>query len=126
MPDYVSDLVNDAEALRAFLDYHIVSGRYDTSDLFAVDRLLTERGLLLDIHATLSRIAVGTDSEFTLELEDVGTVIGADIRAANGYVHSIDRVLFEPSVAELDIVIIPRSSLTLAPMWVQPMAVRVH
>jgi transforming growth factor-beta-induced protein len=97
-PDFVESLVNDGVALRHFLSYHLLNGAYESSELYASDRLLTVNGLMIDIDAGVNGIFLGNDSDETPVLNDVGEVIWADLPATNGVIHRINRLLFAPTV----------------------------
>ena len=97
-PDFLEVLVNDGVALRHFLSYHLLDGSFESSDLYASDRLLTANGLMIDIDAGVNGIFLGTDSDVTPILNDIGEVVFADLPATNGVIHRVNRLLFGPTV----------------------------
>ncbi|MGB0647739.1 MAG: fasciclin domain-containing protein, partial [Bradymonadia bacterium] len=99
-PDFLQALTNDGEQLRHFLKFHILPGTIQSNELYAADRFLSENGLLLEVDAGVEGIFVGTDSPTTPELSDRGEVLIADLPAANGTIHRINRLLIPPQVPE--------------------------
>ncbi len=79
-------LLRDPEKLRALLNFHIVEGRFTSSDLAMVDYLQTISGGELRIDASFWNLMR------RLKVNDA-IVIKPDIVADNGVCHAIDKVL---------------------------------
>ncbi len=85
-PGLLAALVNDEEALAAVLKYHVVAGTYTAEDLAGMSEIASLNGELINL--TL----FGSD----LVLNERAEVIGQDILANNGIIHTIDAVLLPP------------------------------
>ncbi len=82
------------ENLSAILQYHVVAGEVFAADLVNVDGGFVET-ILPD-----NFVAVSIADDGTVVLNDVVTVVTADIDASNGIVHIIDDVLLPQSALE--------------------------
>jgi uncharacterized surface protein with fasciclin (FAS1) repeats len=78
-------LGNDPEALRRVLLYHVADGRYPAARVVRKRSIETLAGPRLEVKATRRAVRVGG-----------ARVIAADIKAANGVIHAINRVLIPP------------------------------
>jgi uncharacterized surface protein with fasciclin (FAS1) repeats len=80
----VEALLNDPDALRAVLTYHVVAGRVTSTDLVNTGgaRPTTVNGGQLNIVVSGGSVRV-----------DNATVVTADVMAKNGVIHVIDSVL---------------------------------
>ncbi len=87
-------LLADPARLKQLLLYHVVSGKISASDLAALTSIKTMQGQELEVTVDGSDILV-----------DDALVIGTDLQASNGVIHSIDTVLLpleeepEPAVS---------------------------
>lgn len=90
----LNDLLADREKLTAVLTYHVVAGEYMATDVAGLDALETLEGESITID-TMDGVMVND-----------ANVIAADVKASNGVIHAIDKVLIPPSMAEpkMDIV----------------------
>jgi uncharacterized surface protein with fasciclin (FAS1) repeats len=79
-------LANDRAQLRAVLLYHVVRGRVPASRVVRLDSARTVNGARVSIDVRDGRVFVNN-----------ARVTKADIRASNGIVHQINRVLLPPS-----------------------------
>lgn len=70
------------EKLQTVLKYHVVKGKFKSSDLKDGKELTTIDGKKLKIDISKGKIMVGD-----------AVVVGADVEATNGIVHAIDKVL---------------------------------
>jgi len=84
----LDDLLANPDILAQILQYHVVSGKVMSTDVTtgSVPTLLT--GSSLDIEVNGSSITIN----------DLASVIGADVEATNGVVHLIDEVLIPASI----------------------------
>jgi uncharacterized surface protein with fasciclin (FAS1) repeats len=109
--DMLEDLFEDRDALSRVVKYHVVMGIYEATDLLDVIFLKTMEGQRLAIRS--SALEEGTneqledgsdahsyvvkDSVTSTMLESIkvngATIIRANVRAENGIVHVIDKVL---------------------------------
>ena len=82
-------LLDDPEALRSVLTYHVVPGKVMAKDVLAAERAQPEtvQGAALDV-----RVADGG-----VRVNDA-RVVQTDIEASNGVIHVIDSVVLPPSV----------------------------
>ena len=78
-------LGNDPDALRRVLLYHVADGRYPTARVLRKRSIETLAGPRLKVKATESAVRVGG-----------ARVITPDIKASNGVIHAINRVLIPP------------------------------
>ena len=78
-------LGNDPDALRRVLLYHVADGRYPAARVVRKRSIKTLAGPRLKIKATKRAVRVGG-----------ARVITPDIKASNGVIHAIDRVLIPP------------------------------
>ena len=72
--------------LRRILAHHVIEGSLDSSDIADRDSITTLAGTVLPVTATNDRIIIGD-----------AVVSTADIKADNGMIHLIDRVLIPPA-----------------------------
>ena len=70
--------------LVATVSYHIATGRYSTAELTKVDEVKTLQGTELDVETS-------TDGK-VIEIDEA-KILGVEVVAANGVLHSIDTVL---------------------------------
>lgn len=82
----VASLLENPEALRAILLYHVVPGRVLAADVVQLEEAETAQG---------SKIRISTYGE-TVRINDA-TVIAADVIASNGVIHVIDTVILPPT-----------------------------
>jgi uncharacterized surface protein with fasciclin (FAS1) repeats len=78
-------LGNDPDALRRVLLYHVADGRYPAARVARKRSIETLAGPRLKIEATKRAVRV-----------DKARVITPDIKASNGVIHAINRVLIPP------------------------------
>jgi uncharacterized surface protein with fasciclin (FAS1) repeats len=78
-------LGNDPEALRRVLLYHAADGRYPAARVARKNSIKTLAGPRLKVKATKRAVRVGG-----------ARVITPDIKASNGVIHAINRVLIPP------------------------------
>jgi uncharacterized surface protein with fasciclin (FAS1) repeats len=78
-------LGNDPDALRNVLLYHVADGRYPAARVVRKSSIKTLAGPRLKVKATKRAVRVGG-----------ARVITADIKASNGVIHAINRVLIPP------------------------------
>jgi uncharacterized surface protein with fasciclin (FAS1) repeats len=78
-------LGNDPDALRRVLLYHVADGRYPAARVVRKRSIETLAGPRLKVKATERAVRVGG-----------ARVITPDIKASNGVIHAIDRVLIPP------------------------------
>jgi transforming growth factor-beta-induced protein len=78
-------LGNDPDALRRVLLYHVADGRYPAARVVRKRSIKTLAGPRLKIKATKRAVRVGG-----------ARVITPDIKASNGVIHAINRVLIPP------------------------------
>ncbi len=81
----IEALLNDTEALKRILLYHVVSGKLMSEDVVNVTNITTLQGKRLNITLRGDRAFLG-DSEIILQ----------DVNATNGVIHVIDSVLIPP------------------------------
>jgi uncharacterized surface protein with fasciclin (FAS1) repeats len=81
-PGTVESLLQNPDALRAVLLYHVVSGQVTSAQAGALDAAPTLNGAALPIMRNGNQLQVGP-----------ATVVQADIQASNGIIHVIDMVL---------------------------------
>ncbi len=82
----VDALLKDPARLREALFYHVVSGEVLAADAAKLTQATTVQGSAVPITASGSSVQVGG-----------ANVVSADVRATNGVIHVIDRVLLPPS-----------------------------
>lgn len=80
--DQLSALLQDKEALRQVLLYHVVPGEVASSEVIGLEAAETAAGLSLTISVQDGSVKV-----------DDATVVATDIEASNGIIHVIDRVI---------------------------------
>ena len=78
-------LGNDPDALRRVLLYHVADGRYPAARVVRKRSIKTLAGPRLKVKATKRAVRVGG-----------ARVITPDIKASNGVIHAINRVLIPP------------------------------
>ena len=88
-PGTLSRLLFDRETLASVANYHVVYGRWLSSDLAHECFIATRAG---------GPLAVTTLPDGTLQV-DGARVIPADIFATNGVLHVVDRVLIPPGAS---------------------------
>jgi len=79
-------LANDRAKLKAVLLYHVVKGKVPASKVVKLDSARTVNGASVEIHMRNGKVYVNN-----------ARVTKADIKASNGIVHQINRVLLPPS-----------------------------
>ncbi len=82
----IEALLEDTDALRAILLYHVVPGRVMAADVVSLSEAETAQG---------AKISISTYGE-TVRINDA-TVVQADVAATNGVIHVIDTVILPPS-----------------------------
>lgn len=87
--DALASLLESPRQLSDLLSYHIVPGRYTTSDLADTDSLMTLEG---------SELRVMRDGHTWI---DQAGILEEDLAARNGVVHLVDAVLTPGSVPEV-------------------------
>jgi uncharacterized surface protein with fasciclin (FAS1) repeats len=85
-PDTLNGLLNDPEALKAVLLYHVVSGRVTSTQVVKLNSAKTVNGANVNIAV----------SGGTVSINDA-TVTAVDVKASNGIIHVIDSVLLPPA-----------------------------
>ena len=87
LPDGALDeLLKDKDKLRAVLTYHVVPGNIMSTDI---------KGKTTDVE-TVEGSTIAVDATNGVMINDA-MVIKADIKAKNGVIHVIDKVLLPPS-----------------------------
>jgi uncharacterized surface protein with fasciclin (FAS1) repeats len=81
----LESLLNDKEALKNILMYHVVAGEVMASDVVKIDKAKMLNGQFVKI-----------DAKDGVKVNDA-KVIKTDIKAENGIIHVIDTVLIPPS-----------------------------
>jgi uncharacterized surface protein with fasciclin (FAS1) repeats len=79
-------LLADKAKLKAVLLYHVVAGTVTATDVAKVSSATTLNGAKIRIRVSGPRVFV-----------DQAQVTKADVRASNGVIHVIDRVLIPPT-----------------------------
>jgi uncharacterized surface protein with fasciclin (FAS1) repeats len=79
-------LANDRAKLKAVLLYHVVRGKVPASKVVRLDSARTVNGARVEIHVRRGKVYVND-----------ARVTQPDIKASNGIVHQINRVLLPPS-----------------------------
>ncbi len=82
----LESLINDKEALKEILLYHVVKGSVTAEDIVKYEKAKSLSGSLINIKT----------SDSSVKLND-SNVISTDIKASNGIIHVIDRVLLPNS-----------------------------
>jgi uncharacterized surface protein with fasciclin (FAS1) repeats len=82
--DGLKDIPEDL--LKTVLLYHVIGGEVYSKDL--------EDGIVKTVEGTNLRVDVG---HYDVEFNNRAEVTNADIKASNGVIHKIDRVLLPPS-----------------------------
>ena len=85
----LDELMNDEAALTRVLTYHLVSGEVPANKVKNMSSASTVAGPSLDIKAQGSTVMV----------EDA-RIVNADVKASNGIIHAIDKVLLPPGSGE--------------------------
>jgi uncharacterized surface protein with fasciclin (FAS1) repeats len=83
----MEDLLETPDLVKDILLYHVAEGTFSASDLAELETVTTVQG---------SEIVIALDDDDNIVLDDVATVVEADIEAANGVIHVIDNVLLPP------------------------------
>lgn len=84
--DVLSSLLEDKEALKNVLLYHVVSGDITSKQIVKLNEAMTLNGSDIKIKVDDGKVMVN-DSQ----------VVGADVVASNGIIHVIDTVLLPPT-----------------------------
>jgi len=84
--DVLNNLLNDKEALKNVLLYHVVSGDITSKQIVKLNEAMTLNGSDIKIKVDDGKVMVN-DSQ----------VVGADVLASNGIIHVIDTVLLPPT-----------------------------
>jgi uncharacterized surface protein with fasciclin (FAS1) repeats len=84
--DVLSSLLEDKEALKNVLLYHVVSGDITSKQIVKLNEAMTLNGSDIKIKVDDGKVMVN-DSQ----------VVGADVMASNGIIHVIDTVLLPPT-----------------------------
>ena len=80
-------LAKDKQQLKAVLLYHVVAGKVPASKVVQLDSAKTVNGARVTIDVRKGKVF----------LNDSAKVTKADIKASNGIIHQINRVLLPPS-----------------------------
>ncbi|MEH1941219.1 MAG: fasciclin domain-containing protein [Nostoc sp.] len=78
----VEELLQDVIKLRKVLEYHVVSGKINATDLVQLQKLTTTEGTDIKVNA-----------ENNVKVNDA-YIVTSDVEADNGVIHVIDNVLF--------------------------------
>jgi uncharacterized surface protein with fasciclin (FAS1) repeats len=89
-PEVLTDLLGNNELLTAVLTYHVVPGRFTSSDVAGLNAAPTLNG---------KEVALSFDG--TNVMVDNAMVIAADVEASNGIIHVIDQVLLPEAIADI-------------------------
>jgi transforming growth factor-beta-induced protein len=87
LPDGTVDaLLNDVPTLRSILLYHVVPGSVTASEVVTLNSASTASGEMVKIKVEENRVMINE-----------AQVIITDIKASNGVIHVIDRVILPPA-----------------------------
>ncbi|MEH1891869.1 MAG: fasciclin domain-containing protein [Nostoc sp.] len=78
----VEELLQDVIKLRKVLEYHVVTGKINATDLVQLQKLTTSEGKDIKVNA-----------ENNLKVNNA-YIVTSDVEADNGVIHVIDNVLF--------------------------------
>ena len=81
----VESLLNDIPALTRILTYHVVPGKYMSSDVASLESLKSVEGSSIPIKVEEGKVYVSN-----------AMITAVDIEASNGVIHVIDTVIFPP------------------------------
>jgi len=88
--EVLGDLVADTELLAAVLTYHVVPGRFTSSDVTGLDSAPTLNGKSVSLSVSNGTVFV-----------DDARVTAADVEADNGIIHVIDRVILPEPIQDI-------------------------
>jgi uncharacterized surface protein with fasciclin (FAS1) repeats len=86
------ELLADSETLNAVLRYHVIEGVAMSADIVS---MLEESDAIYPEALSGIRMKVALDGG-SIKINDVATVVTADIKASNGVIHIVDTVLTPP------------------------------
>jgi len=86
-PGFLTALLANLTELTSVLNYHIVAGELNETNMFEMTSLMTLQGSSLPIGVYLTGLDVGSNASLTQ----------ASINCTNGYIYPINAVLFPPS-----------------------------
>jgi transforming growth factor-beta-induced protein len=89
-PETLTGLLADTELLTAVLTYHVVPGAFTANDVIGLSSAPTLNGKAVSISVEGGSVKV-----------DNATVTATDIRASNGIIHVIDRVILPESIEDI-------------------------
>ena len=89
-PEVLADLIADTDLLTAVLTYHVVPGRYTSTDVAGLSSAPTLNG---------KPVALSFDGATVMV--DAASVIAPDVEASNGIIHVIDQVILPEAIADL-------------------------
>lgn len=85
----LENLLEDKEALKNILLYHVVKGNVTSGDVVKLDRASTLSGKDVHINIEDGRVMINSS-----------TVTTADVKASNGVIHVIDEVLLPSNISK--------------------------
>ncbi|MGD2123206.1 MAG: fasciclin domain-containing protein [Gemmatimonadota bacterium] len=88
--EVLTDLLGDNELLTAVLTYHVVPGRFTSTDVAGLSEAPTLNGK--DVALSFDGMNV---------MVDEAMVIAADVEASNGIIHVVDQVLLPEAIADI-------------------------
>ena len=88
--EVLNDLIGDTDLLTSVLTYHVVSGRFTSTDVANLTSATTLNGK--DVSLAFDGTTVSVDG---------ATVLTADIEASNGIIHVIDQVILPEPIADI-------------------------
>jgi len=94
----LAQLLDDRSELRNLLFYHVISGSMSGKDIIKMgsSSLLMLNGYELPVSVGKRGIVFGSSP-------NAASIVGAEIKAKNGLIHAIDRILIPPNLDLLDI-----------------------
>jgi len=86
-PGVLEGLLNDKEALKSILLYHVVPGKMMASDVLSQEKLISAEGSPITVSSKMGAKV------------NQSSITATDIKASNGVIHVIDQVIIPPQKA---------------------------